>query len=140
MANGSDTLKKQLEALNRHDAGTFASFYRSDVSVFDPAYPDPLRGQDAVRKDMEDFVTAFPDLEMKIERVIEDGSAAAYEIRMTGTHKGPLLGPAGHIPATDKRIEVGGGVFARFDNEGRIIEERRYYDLAGLLGQIGLLQ
>lgn len=140
MANGSDTLKKQLDALNRHDATTFASFYRDDVSVFDPAYPEPLKGQAAVRKDMEDFVVAFPDVEMKIERVIEDAGSAAYEIRMSGTHKGPLLGPAGHIPATNKRISVGGGIFARFDKEGRIIEERRYYDLAGLLGQIGLLQ
>lgn len=140
MAKGRDTLKKQLDALNSHDPATFASFYRPDVSVFDPAYPEPLKGQEAVRKDMEDFVVAFPDVEMKIERVVEDENSAAYEIRMSGTHKGPLLGPAGQIPATNKKIEVGGGIFTRFDSDGRIIEERRYYDLAGLLGQIGQLQ
>lgn len=140
MANGNDILKKQLDALNRHDSTTFASFYGRDVSVFDPAYPEPLRGPEAVKKDMEDFMVAFPDVEMKIERVVEDGSTAAYEIRMTGTHKGPLVGPAGEIPATNRKIEVGGGIFARFDDEGRIVEERRYYDLAGLLGQIGILQ
>lgn len=139
MANGSDTLKKQLDALNRHDSATFASFYRRDVSVFDPAYAEPLKGQEAVRKDMDDFIVAFPDVEMKIERVVENEGTAAYEVRMSGTHKGPLVGPGGEIPATGKKINIGGGIFARFDGEGQIVEERRYYDLAGLLGQIGEL-
>jgi steroid delta-isomerase-like uncharacterized protein len=140
MAKANDTLTGQLNALNKHDPAAFVSYYSPNASVFDPAYPEPLRGQEAVRQDFSEFITAFPDLEMKLDRVVEDDGIVAYEIRMSGTHKGPLISPAGHIPATNRKIEVKGGVFSKFDSDGRITEEHRYYDLAGLLGQLGVIQ
>ena len=138
MAKAHETLQKQLDALNKHDIATFASYYRQDASVFDPSYPEPLQGQDAVRQDFSEFITAFPDLRMAIDRVVEDDDTTAYEIRMSGTHTGPLVSPAGEIPATNRKIDVKGGVFTKFDKDGRIVEERRYYDLAGMLGQLGI--
>jgi steroid delta-isomerase-like uncharacterized protein len=139
-ATSSSTLRRQLDALNRHDVETFASCYADDAEVFDPAYPELLRGRDAVAKDMSDFLAAFPDLEASVSRVIDNGDSLAYEITMRGTHRGSLIAPTGHIPATNRKVEIGGGILVRLGADGRIVEERRYYDLTGLLYQLGQLQ
>jgi steroid delta-isomerase-like uncharacterized protein len=133
-------LNRQIDALNRHDAQAFAACYSPDAIVFDPQYPELLKGRDAVLKDVADFFAAFPDLRGEVRREVGDGDTYAYEVSMSGTHKGPMVGPTGHIPATNRRVTVGGGIIARLDKEGRIVEERRYYDLAGLLSQLGLMQ
>jgi hypothetical protein len=36
-------------------------------------------------------------------------------------------------------MAVRGAAFAKLDGGGRIVEERRHYDLAGLLAQLGLM-
>ena len=48
-------------------------------------------------------------------------------------------GPDGkEIPATGKRFEVDFCTVARWDDEGRIIEENLFYDLVSFMQQIGL--
>jgi steroid delta-isomerase-like uncharacterized protein len=134
------TLQRQFDALNGHDIPAFAACYSADASVFDPQYPELLKGRDAVAKDMKDFVAAFPDLHAEIRRTIGGGDTFAYEMTMAGTHEGPMTTPNGDIAPTHRRVEFGGSIIIRLDRDGRIVEERRYYDLAGLLGQLGLLQ
>lgn len=136
----TDTISRQMAALNRHDVAAFIACYSADAEVFDPQYPALLKGREAVGKDIADFFAAFPDLAGTATRNVGEGGVCAYELRLTGTHKGPMVGPAGLVPPTNRRIDVGGAVIVRFDGEGRIAEERRYYDLAGLLGQLGLMQ
>ncbi len=135
-----NVVDKQRETINRHDADAFAALYAADAVVMDPTYPEPLRGREAIEKDIADFVTAFPDLEVSFGRPIADGRGHAFEITMKGTHRGPLAGPEGEVPATNKTMELPVGVFAELDEDGRIREERRYYDLSTLFGQLGLTQ
>ena len=60
-----DIHRKQVDAVNRHDAETFAALYAPDATAIDPQYEQPLRGRDAIRKDIEDFFQAFPDLQAR---------------------------------------------------------------------------
>jgi steroid delta-isomerase-like uncharacterized protein len=134
-----DVIRQASEALNRHDADGWAKVYAEDVVVYDLQYPEPLRGREAVRSDMAAFVRTFPDLHMEIRSILQDGNTYAYEGTMTGTQQGPLATPdGGEIPATNKRVEMSFGAFGKFDEENKIVEERRYYDLAGLLAQLGI--
>ena len=134
-----DVIHQASEAFNRHDADGFASVYAEDVVVYDPQYPEPMRGREAVRQDMVAFVRTFPDLHVEVHAILQDGPTYAYEGTMTGTHQGPLATPdGGEIPATHKRVEMRFGLFAQLNREQKIAEERRYYDLAGLLAQLGI--
>lgn len=135
----ANRITRQFEALNRHDAAAAAAAYTADAVVLDPQYPEPLRGRNAIVKDFEELFGAFPDLEVTEKLTLIEGDAYAIEFTMRGTHKGPLIGPSGHIPATGKRVEFHGGAFGRVDAEARAIEERRSFDLTGMLSQIGLL-
>jgi steroid delta-isomerase-like uncharacterized protein len=135
-----EVMRKLVDAFNRHDAKGFASCYASTVDVHDPQYPVPLHGTDAVAKDLADWVTAFPDIQGRLTRAVINGETYAVEWSMSGTQKGPLNGPGGHIPATNRKVNVNAAAIGRIDAHGRIVEERRYYDLAGVMSQLGLIQ
>ena len=103
-----------------------------------PFTPEPLRGRAAIRQDISDFFRGFPDLRAEIPLLVEDGRQAAIELRFAGTHDGPLPSPSGEIAPTHKRLELQGAVFFALDDRGLIAEERRYYDSAAYLRQLGL--
>ena len=135
-----ELVTRQTEAWNRHDPAAIAAAYAQDVTVLDPYYPEPLSGRDAVQKDAADFFTAFPDLAVRVTKVMASGDTVAFEGIVNATHTGPLQLPAGLIPPTNKRLEFSIASFSTLDGSGHIREERRYYDVAGQLTQLGLLQ
>jgi steroid delta-isomerase-like uncharacterized protein len=135
-----DIHKKGAEVFSRHDQDAFAALYASDGVVNDPGYPDPLKGRDAIKKDMAVFLTAFPDIQVRLVNSIGSDNMIAAEWVMTGTNRGPIESPAGSIPPTNKPMELRVATFERLDGEGRIIEESRYYDQAGLFAQLGISQ
>lgn len=137
--SAQDTLKKTVDAFNRHDANAFAALYAADAVAHDPQYPEPLRGREAIRKDMEDFFLTFPDIQARVVSVLASGDTVAGEMEVSGTHKGPIAGPTGTIPATNRRMEMRVGRFVRVDAQDLITECNRYFDMAGLMQQLGLL-
>jgi steroid delta-isomerase-like uncharacterized protein len=138
MTATSFSLEQQVAALNRRDVDGFASFYAPDATVIDPQYSDPLKGTSAIRQDLTDFVRAFPDLSFTIQTQVGDGQTLAFEGLAKGTNRGVLATPNGEIPATNKPVTMRFAAFLRLASDGRIAEERRYYDLAGLFQQLGL--
>lgn len=81
--------KKALDAFNRHDAGAFAALYAADAVAPDPQYAEPLQGREAIRKDIEDFCQALPDVQARvIGDFLVNGDTVAFEAEITGTHKG----------------------------------------------------
>jgi len=133
-----DLAKKWTDAFNRHDARAVAAYYTQDCVVYDPFYPEPLRGRAAVEKDSADTFRAFPDVRVEVINIFEKGDRAAGEIMMTGTNSGPLATPMGEVPATGKRIDLRGALVGRINAENLIVEERRYYDTGTLMRQLGL--
>jgi steroid delta-isomerase-like uncharacterized protein len=134
-----ETFRNEVDSLNKHDPDAFAKVFGPGAVVNDPQYSEPLRG-DAIKKDISDFFAAFPDLSARLESTMIDGNAYAVEWSMAGTHTGPLAMPSGDIAATNKRMETRGASFGRLDDQGRIVEERRYYDIAGMMAQLGLME
>ena len=138
MAN-TEIVRKAVDAFNRHDAAEFAAQYAEDAVVYDPYYPEPLRGRAAVQKDMEDFFRAFPDVSNALKLSMSEGNVVAAEVAVKGIHGGPLTLPTGEVPATGKTVAFEGGIFSRVNGQGLIVEEHRYYDVAGQLVQLGLM-
>ena len=127
---------RAVEAFNSHDAKAFAATYAADAVVHDPLYPQPLKGRDAIEQDIVEFLRAFPDARFTLGPLLQNGETFAAEYNLRGTHRGPLASPGGEIPATGKSIDNGGAVFSKFNADGEVSEERRYYDVAGLLAQL----
>jgi steroid delta-isomerase-like uncharacterized protein len=77
---------------------------------------------------------AFPDAVFTIEEVICEGDTVVDRYTISGTHLNPFRG----VPATGKRVDVGGISIVKIV-DGRIVERRGIFDHYGLLGQLGLL-
>ena len=139
--SNATVIKQQIAAINAHDAAGLAARYSADAVVLDPQYPEALRGRAAIERDMAEFVAAFPDLRAQVTRTLFDGATHALEMTVSGTNTGPLALPTGDtIPATNRRLELHMAVFGRVDSEGLVVEERRYFDIAGQLAQLGLAE
>jgi steroid delta-isomerase-like uncharacterized protein len=75
--------------------------------------------------------TGFPDLEMKIEHMVEEGEYVACRWKAAGTHRGWFHG----IPPTRARVSWSGtGMYAFAD--GKIAGVKSTWDLYGLLQQL----
>lgn len=132
-----EVTRKQSNSLARHDIEAFKDCYSVNAVVIDPQYAEPLRGREAIGKDIADFLVALPDLELKVTRTIVHGTLYAAEVVMSGTQKGPLVTPTGEVAATNKRIRIPACLVVALDKDGLIAEERRYFDLANALSQAG---
>jgi steroid delta-isomerase-like uncharacterized protein len=141
MGKYQEISKKAADTFNKHDLDALAKLYAEDAVAYDPMYPEPLRGRAAIRKDAATFFRGFPDIRFEILTTIErDDRNGADEVRLVGTHTGPLETPTGQdLPPTNKRVDLKAGVFGRLNERGEIVEERRYYDVAGVLRQLGVM-
>lgn len=134
----ANAFARAAEAFNAHDPKAFAATYAEDAVVHDPLYPQPLKGRDAIEQDVVELLRAFPDARFTLGPALQDGETVAAEYNLRGTHQGPLASPNGEIPATGKSLDSNGAVFSKFNAEGEVVEERRYYDVAGLFAQLEL--
>jgi steroid delta-isomerase-like uncharacterized protein len=98
--------------------------------------PSPLyRGPEAVARRYRGLWTAFPDLQVRLRRVVAvDGELAVTEHTLSGTHGGLLFG----VAPTGRRVQVDTVVIWEFAGE-RIRGETVYFDLATMLRQVGAL-
>jgi len=137
--NARERYATAVEAFNRDDPAGFAALYAEDAIVHDPQYPQPLSGRAAVEQDVADVRRAMPDARFTLGAVMQDGASVAFEYGLSGTHLGPLSLPDGELAPTGRKLELPGAVFARLDAEGFVVEERRYFDVASMLAQVGLI-
>ena len=81
---------------------------------------------------MSDTTSAFPDLQIRVDRWITEGDTVVTEEVMEGTHRGEFAGLSG----TGRRIALRMCHVTRVV-DGRIVERIAYHDTAGILRQLG---
>ncbi len=138
--NPKDIFTKLSEAINSHDVKTVASLYANNAVVYDPFYPEPLKGRAAIEKDTAANLHGFPDMRFEVQSILAEENTAAAQIIMSGTNTGPMETPDGEIPPTGRKIKIAVASFNRLDDEGNIVEEHRYYNVANVMEQLGLTQ
>ncbi|MEZ5407696.1 MAG: ester cyclase [Acidimicrobiales bacterium] len=77
---------------------------------------------------------AFPDLSCTLEDVIAEGSKVMVRFIIRGTHLGTFRG----LPATGRKIEMGGISLERCA-DGKIAEGWHYSDTLGMMQQLGMI-
>jgi steroid delta-isomerase-like uncharacterized protein len=100
----------------------------------DPAYYDysyEPRNREGLEHVLLMMQVAFPGHETIIEEIVCEGDTVAICQTLRGMHSGPFRG----LPASGKRIEIGGYRFFKV-RDGKIISHRGLIDLPGLLQQI----
>jgi uncharacterized protein (TIGR02246 family) len=125
------------DAMNQRDAEACAACYTDDASLAQPE-SGVLRGREAIAQDFRILFRAFPDLTFAHKHRLAEDNMAAVEYTLSGTHRGPLDTSSGPLEPTGREMTLGCASFVTAGDEGRIVDERRYYDLVGFLAQLGV--
>ena len=86
----------------------------------------------------KEFHAAFSDFDWEIGVIVENADVVEVEGIWKATSSGPMPGPGGELPPTNKRINL---PFAEVmvGKNGKVVEYRLYFDQAALMQQLGLM-
>ncbi|HEX6737754.1 MAG TPA: ester cyclase [Vicinamibacteria bacterium] len=101
----------------------------TDCLIHEPQ--QQLRGTTDLKRRLEAFLVAFPDLECSMDDAIAQGEKVATRYTVRGTHRGPFAGAA----PTGNQITMGGMMIFRLA-DGRIQEAWGCADLLGFRRQL----
>jgi steroid delta-isomerase-like uncharacterized protein len=103
-----------------------------DLVVSYPIYPQPIRGAEAFKAFLTEFIAGLPDVTVTVDDTIAEGDKVALRWTLRGTHKGPLFG----FPPTGRPVQISGITFYRIA-DGKVVEETGIGNTLGLMQQIG---
>jgi steroid delta-isomerase-like uncharacterized protein len=123
-------IQARYEAVNAHDYDRFQGFYAAEVVWRDPATRRPVKGPRSVRKRLEVWTAAVPNLRWQLDDLFGENERVCAQFTFTGSHTGPLvLGPGDERSATGRSLRLPGvGVYVVV--EGQIVDSRIWFDLA----------
>jgi len=137
MADAVAIARENIDAFNAADWGRFKSTLAPD-SIYDELATQRRLGVDDAVEASREWKRSFPDAIGTITKSFASGDDAVLEITWNGTHTGELRGPLGSIPPTGKRVEVRAVQVVKVRGD-KIAETRHYFDLMGMLQQIGAI-
>lgn len=135
VASNSATFKQWAVATAKGDLDHAP--YAEDAQKSDPT--GKYKGKTQIVDSFKVWTTAFPQATVEVTNQVAEGDQVASEVIYRGTHSGLLASAMGPIPATGKPVELRVAVISTFRN-GLIQRERAYFDLAGLMRQLGIAQ
>ena len=121
-----------MEALHQRNLDAVRAMVASGARFYGWA-PEPLDA-DGHKSFMSALLSAFPDSNFIIDDVIGEGDKVAVRHRLQGTHQAELQG----IPATGRKVEIGGIVIFRIEN-GMVAEAWLNADIMGMMQQLGVV-
>jgi steroid delta-isomerase-like uncharacterized protein len=131
-----DVARANVEAFNAGDWERMRDTFASDCVYDEMATQRHLEGFDAILEANRGWKEAFPDAEGTVERAMADDGTVTLEITWEGTQSGPLHTPTGDIAPSNRHVVIKAAQV--FEIEGdKIREAHHYFDLMGLLQQIG---
>ncbi len=126
-----ETNKKLGEAVSTGNLQAFNELFAPNVVDHDPA-PDQGPGPQGFIDFFTTMRSAFPDLKVTVDHLVQDENNVAMAYKVHGTHKGEFHG----LAPTGKTIDVRGMQIARFEN-GKIVERWGSSDEMGIIKTCG---
>jgi len=131
--NKQTALRFYEEIMNRRNTALVDQLMDDDYT--NPEHPPMLpKGKEGGKMMFEMWNQAFPDYTMTVQDIIGEGDTVAVRWSFTGTNAGPFMG----MPATHKRVTVGGINMLKFKN-GKIAENLPEFDKFGMMQQLGVI-
>jgi predicted ester cyclase len=109
------------------NAASVASFF-ADQGSLKINDDDPAVGRPAITAAAQGFMTAFPDLLVRMDRLAVNGTHVIYHWTLSGTNSGP--------GGTGRSVRISGFEDWRFDSDGLIAESKGQFDAADYQRQL----
>ena len=121
----------------------YDAFSKKDPALFDkilsknwvdiPPAPDQPPGPAGARQILVELTTAFPDLDINIEDVLQEGNKVIVRSMISGTQRGALMG----FPAKNRKMSIQAIDIHEF-NDGQIVRTWHTEDWMSGLHQLGV--
>jgi steroid delta-isomerase-like uncharacterized protein len=132
MADAKLIVRRLFEEPWKGDMGVIDEYVAPKYVGHDPAEPEPIRGPEGVKANIQKYLTGFPDGRITVDDQIAEGDRVATRWTGRGTQTGEIAG----IAPTGKEVTVSGLTFSRLEG-GQVIEEWTTWDTLGMLIQLG---
>lgn len=130
--------KMFFERLNRREIDAVPEYEHADMTTEAPDVAGSMT-RDQYKEYLQGYLDAFPDLHFNLLQTIAQGNYVVVIWHASGTHSGPMRAPNGDmIPATNRKGVVEGNTLYEFRG-GKIARTKNFWDVAGLLMQLGLM-
>jgi predicted ester cyclase len=126
-----------VDAFNAHDEAKIREL-NGESSVLEAPGDVRVEGREATTQYAMAWLNAFPDARLTVHNEIAAGDWVAQEFTFEGTHEGPLAGPGGEIPATNRRLKGRGVQVFRVEGDA-VTDTRLYFDQVQVMTQLGLM-
>ena len=121
----------------------YDAFSKKDPDLFDrilsanwvdiPPAPNQPPGPAGARQILVELTTAFPDLDIKVEDVLQEGNKVVVRSRISGTQRGALMG----FPAKNRKMSMQAVDIHEF-KDGKIVRTWHTEDWMNGLHQLGV--
>lgn len=136
--DNATVIRSHFDFFNSRDMDKGLALVAKDVKWSNIAFERDFTGHAGYREFHEVWVTAMPDCKVEIVNMVSNDQSTVVEMIGRGTHTGPLAGPHGTIPATQKKLTLKFCEVFRLQ-DGLIVESHVYFDSATMLRQFGVL-
>ncbi len=125
-----------VDSINSRSKEIFLGLHGESVILYDPTLGS-LKGRPALDKMWMGLLGMFPDYQIRKVRGFGQDDWVCLEVEESGTMKGPIHAGPREIAATGKSFKIPSSIICRVD-KGSIGEVRIYFDVLGLMAQLGL--
>ena len=126
-ANVNDFAERYTAAWRSHNAASVAAFFSPNGSLAVNGGA-PAVGRSAITQEAQKFMTAFPDLQVRMDDLVVQQGHAVYHWTLTGTNTGP--GGTGH------RVRISGFELWQFASDGLIGQSQGNFNSADYQRQL----
>lgn len=126
------TLRRFYALISAGDIDGFGALLADDFVEHEET-PGLAPTREGVLEFFRMYRTAFPDLRMEPADVLTSGDKVVARVRVTGTHRGVLMG----MPATGKSVDVQLIDIIRFGDDGLAHEHWGVVDALAMMQQLG---
>ena len=123
-----DFAERYTAAWCSQNAATVAAFFSPTGSLCINGGV-PAVGRPAITEAAQAFMSAFPDLEVTMDRIILQDKRAVYHWTLSGANRGP--------GGTGRRVHISGFEVWKFGDDGLIVESLGNFDSANYQQQVG---
>ncbi|HZY40643.1 MAG TPA: ester cyclase [Anaerolineae bacterium] len=134
--DNKNIVRKHREAYNTNNMAVLAEVLAPNFVAHD-MLPNVPQTPDGAAMLHQGNLAMFPDQSTRTTDLIAEGDLVVERWTMTMHHTGVPF-PVGNLPASGKKIEVGGINTYRI-KDGKIVETWANMDFMGVLQQIGLI-
>jgi steroid delta-isomerase-like uncharacterized protein len=135
----TEVARQEVEAFNEGDWERYKEIHAPDAVYDEIGTGRRIEGIGEIVDVNRSWRDAFPDAKGTVGKVTASGDTVTVEITWEGTQSGPMEGPAGELPPSNRRATVRAVQVLEFA-DGRIKENRHYFDSLGMFAQLGAFE